>query len=204
MYELKHFENGPLQAEIRTLYIDGIVWFVLMDVARVFGYRDSGRVLHMLRDSQWLQADDAIRDALGVRGRAPYLVNESGFYRLASRSTRSEAEPFQVWVEDEVLPSIRREGGYISDKATAEQLEVLRERLQMSELAQEIHQVQIAAAKAEGWRQGVKAGRYSSRNDETMANPYSDEVLQLLPKYVEADEIWAIDLQEEFGGEDED
>lgn len=108
MYKMQEFKNGPLKAHVRTLMIEGAVWFVLMDVARVFGYRDAGRVLHLLRPSQYVQADDAIKKALGVRGKPPYLVTESGFYRLAMQSTNEEAQPFQLWVEDEVLPTIRK------------------------------------------------------------------------------------------------
>jgi prophage antirepressor-like protein len=108
MYEIEKFENGPLSIEVRTLYIEGVVWFVLTDLARALGYRDASAARHLLRSSQYVQADEAIKQALGIRGRAPYLVNESGFYRLAIQSSKAEAEPFQLWVEDEVLPTIRK------------------------------------------------------------------------------------------------
>lgn len=108
MYDIQKFDNGPLQASVRTLLIDGTVWFVLMDVARVLGYRDSNAVIHLLRPEQYAQADEEVKEALGARGKAPYLVTEGGFYRLALRSSRPEAEPFQEWVEDEVLPTIRK------------------------------------------------------------------------------------------------
>ncbi len=104
---------------------------VLVDVARALGYRDAAAARHLLRDAQVIQGDDAIKAALGVRGSAPYLVTESGFYRLASRSSRPEAEPFQIWVEDEVLPSIRKEGGYIRKDATDEQVEELKRKHQL-------------------------------------------------------------------------
>lgn len=108
MYEIQKFENGPLRTELRTLDIEGAVWFVLVDVARSLGYRDATAARHLLRASQYVQADEPIKQALGIRGSAPYLVNESGFYRLAMQSSRPEAEPFQLWVEDEVLPTIRK------------------------------------------------------------------------------------------------
>lgn len=131
------------------------------------------------------------------------VVYKRGVFHLLMTSRREEAATYRDRVFN-VLEQIERRGYYIQNNATEQQLDALREELGLHELAQEVHQVQIAAAKAEGWKQGVKAGRYSSRNDETMANPYSDEVLALLPKYVEQDEFWAIDLQEEFGNEDED
>lgn len=105
---MQEFKNGPLKAHVRTLLIEGVVWFVLSDVARALGYRDSHSVIHLLRNGQYVQGDDEIKKALGVRGKPPYLVTESGFYRLAMQSGKEEAMPFQLWVEDEVLPTIRK------------------------------------------------------------------------------------------------
>ncbi len=108
MYEMQQFQNGPLKVHVRTLYIDDGVWFVLADVAQALGYRDSHSVIHLLRETQYVQADDAIKKALGARGRSPYLLSESGFYRLVMQSSKEEAQPFQEWVEDEVLVTVRK------------------------------------------------------------------------------------------------
>lgn len=108
MHEIQTFTNGPLKADVRTVLINGVVWFVLTDVARALGYRDAANARHLLRSSQWVQADDAIKQALGVRGSAPYLVTEGGLYRLALRSSKEEAAPFQEWVEDDVLVTVRK------------------------------------------------------------------------------------------------
>lgn len=105
---MQEFKNGPLKAHVRTLLIEGAVWFVLSDVARALGYRDSHSVIHLLRNAQYVQGDDEIKKALGVRGKPPYLVSEGGFYRLALQSGKEEAMPFQEWVEDEVLVTIRK------------------------------------------------------------------------------------------------
>ena len=49
----------------------------------------------------------------GQRGRANKLVNEAGLYRLILRSDKKEAKPFQKWVTEVVLPTIRRDGSYV-------------------------------------------------------------------------------------------
>lgn len=148
MHEIMEFENGPLDVKVRTLRKGGQTWLVLMDVAKVFGYRDSGRVLHLLRESQYIQADDAIKEDLGVRGRAPYLVSEGGFYRLALSSTRPEAEPFQIWVEEEVLPTLRK--GY---EAGIDALEETRARV--AELEKRNERLETAAKEADEYAVGV-------------------------------------------------
>lgn len=62
-----------------------------------------------LRDSQFNGASASIAAELGQRGgKAPILITESGLYRLMLRSNAENAEKFQVWVEDEVLPAIRK------------------------------------------------------------------------------------------------
>lgn len=148
MHEIKVFENGPLGVEVRSLRKDGQTWLVLMDVARVFGYRDSGRVLHLLRESQYIQADEDIKEDLGVRGRTPYLVNEGGFYRLALSSSRPEAEPFQIWVEEEVLPTLRR--GYEAG------VDVLAEtQARVAELEKRNERLETAAKEADEYAVGV-------------------------------------------------
>lgn len=60
-----------------------------------------------------LPAHDKHQQSLGLRGRAPWLVNESGFYKLVLKSRKPEARKFQDWVTGVVLPAIRKDGGYI-------------------------------------------------------------------------------------------
>lgn len=49
----------------------------------------------------------------GQRGRPHKLINEAGLYRLILRSDKKEAKPFQKWVTEVVLPTIRRDGSYV-------------------------------------------------------------------------------------------
>nr|UVM80628.1 MAG: hypothetical protein [Bacteriophage sp.] len=51
-------------------------------------------------------------DSIGRRQQA-YIISESGFYRLVMKSRKPEAKTFQCWVTHEVLPTIRKTGGYI-------------------------------------------------------------------------------------------
>lgn len=131
MTEMKQYENGPLAATLRTSEQGGIVWMVLSDLAQTLGYRDASNAVRLLRDTQVRRATEEEKMSMGVRGSAPYMVTEGGFYRLALRSSREESVPFQEWVEEEVLPSIRKEGGYIRKDATTEQVEELKRKHQL-------------------------------------------------------------------------
>lgn len=55
-------------------------------------------------------AHDKHQQSLGLPGRAPWLVNESGFYKLVLKSRKPEARKFQDWVTGVVLPAIRKDG----------------------------------------------------------------------------------------------
>jgi prophage antirepressor-like protein len=178
MHEIMEFENGPLDVKVRTLRKGGQTWLVLMDVAKVFGYRDSGRVLHLLRESQYIQADEDIKEDLGVRGRAPYLVSEGGFYRLALSSTRPEAEPFQIWVEEEVLPTLRK--GYEAG------IDVLEEtRTRVAELEKRNERLEVAAKEADEYAVGVYNTMVRYQKETDRENRFQKE------EWEKAKDFWA-------------
>ena len=93
---------------VRTVVIDGVPWFVAMDVAKVLGYR---------------LPEKAIRDhCTGAVKRKPLtpgdaqemlLIQDSDVYRLIMHSTLPLAEKFQDWVYEEVLPQVCKTGGYV-------------------------------------------------------------------------------------------
>jgi len=94
--------------EVRMVHVNGETWWVLSDLAATLGYdtaKDAGRSLrdkHKGRHSM---------PTLG--GQQEMLtVNEAGLYRLMMRSEKPEAERFQDWVTEEVLPAIRKNGFY--------------------------------------------------------------------------------------------
>lgn len=113
--EIKIFEN-PEFGQIRTTVMeDGQVMFVGKDVAIVLGYKDSVNAI-----KTHVEGSDKLGwqiTTLGQRRRVT-LINESGLYALVLSSKLPQARDFKHWVTSEVLPRIRRTGGYIpvSDK----------------------------------------------------------------------------------------
>lgn len=105
--------NNPEFGEIRTVEVNGEPWLVGKDVARALGYANPRKALddHVNLEDK-LQGDGVtIRDSMG-REQHPTLINESGLYSLVLSSKLPGAKKFRRWVTSEVLPSIRKTGGY--------------------------------------------------------------------------------------------
>lgn len=97
--------------EIRTLNIDGEPWFVGKDITSVLGYSNSSKALidHVDEEDK---LNNVSLSSLGQRG--GWLINESGMYSLILSSKLPSAKEFKHWVTSEVLPSIRRNGAYLT------------------------------------------------------------------------------------------
>lgn len=103
--------------EVRVVEIDGEPWFVAADVCKALDYRRNQRGIVNVTDAlstiDRTEISIASPDTFPGRGRPPKIITESGLYKLVMRSDKPEAKAFQDWVAREVLPSIRKHGGYI-------------------------------------------------------------------------------------------
>ena len=109
MNELKIFEN-PAFGKVRVVEQGGEPWFVGKDVAEILGYSNPQKAIRdHVKDSH-----KGVNDSFTVNGTPPILIDEAGVYTLVMRSKLPQAEEFQEWVTAEVLPAIRKTGGYIA------------------------------------------------------------------------------------------
>lgn len=108
MKEMMIFDN-PEFGEVRAQEINGEPWFVLKDVCRVLGIGQTRTVTERLDDDEV-----GITPCQDGRGHVQdmSIINESGLYTTIIRSTKPEAKAFRKWITGEVLPSIRKTGGY--------------------------------------------------------------------------------------------
>lgn len=98
-------------AALRTLTDEaGEPWFVAKDVCNVLGYTNASKAINDHVDQEDKLNNESL-SSLGQRG--GWLVNESGLYSLVLSSKLPTAKEFKRWVTHEVLPQIRRTGGYI-------------------------------------------------------------------------------------------
>lgn len=112
MNELRVFENTEF-GSIRTLEINNESWFVGKDVAEILGYERPTKAVADRVDCE--DRDEIpIQDSIGRMQKTP-IINESGLYSLVLSSKLPTAKKFKRWVTSEVLPAIRKTGGYVND-----------------------------------------------------------------------------------------
>jgi anti-repressor protein len=129
MNDLKIFENKEF-GEIRTVVKDGKPWFVGKDVTKILGYERPTKAILDHVDEEDLDAVP-IQDSIGRMQNTP-AVNESGLYSLILSSKLPNAKRFKRWVTSEVLPSIRKNGGYIAGQETMTDDELMARALQVA------------------------------------------------------------------------
>ena len=113
MDELQIFEN-PEFGTIRSVEVEGEPWLVGKDVAAALGYTDTSDALKRHVDD----GDKLTRRFTDSgQSREMYIINESGLYSLILSSKLPGAKKFKRWVTSEVLPSIRKSGGYLAPAA---------------------------------------------------------------------------------------
>lgn len=112
MNDIKIFEN-PQFGEIRTMTQDGEPWFVGKDVAELLGYvKPQNAIAAHVDDEDKTLAP--IQGGCSTGTQNTIIINESGLYSLILSSKLPTAREFKRWVTSEVLPSIRKTGGYIT------------------------------------------------------------------------------------------
>ena len=118
MNELKVFQNSEF-GTLRGVEINGESWLVGKDVAERLGYKDTSDAL-----KKHVDEEDKLtrRFADSGQNREMYVINESGFYSLVLGSKLPNAKKFKRWVTSEVLPAIRKHGGYLTAEKVEEAL----------------------------------------------------------------------------------
>lgn len=108
MNEIMNFEHAAF-GQVRTLNKDGEPWFVAKDIC------DALEIVNVTRALSGLDEDEKSSCPSQYEGQIRHLniINESGLYSLILRSRKPEAKRFKKWVTSEVLPAIRKHGGYV-------------------------------------------------------------------------------------------
>lgn len=110
--ELMIFKNKEF-GEIRTVEVDGEPWLVGKDVAQALGYSNPSKAIidHVDEEDKHFEMLP-VSDSQNGNLVKTALINESGLYSLVLSSKLPSAKKFRRWVTSEVLPSIRKTGGY--------------------------------------------------------------------------------------------
>lgn len=117
MNDVKIFEN-PEFGRVRTTVIGGEPWFVAADVCRALDIGNPSDALNRLDDDErTLVSIEGASNGKPVNG-----VNEPGLYSLVLGSRKPEAKAFKRWITHDVIPAIRKTGGYQVPQSPAEQM----------------------------------------------------------------------------------
>ncbi|HBF6777302.1 TPA: Bro-N domain-containing protein [Clostridioides difficile] len=132
--ELMNFEGK----EIEVFEFEGRILFNSKDVANCLDIKNINENIRLMNEKQVVKlrnSDISSTDIRKLNNAGENFLTESGVYKLIFKSRKEEAEKFQDWISDEVLPQIRQHGAYITDNANPEKLR---------EKASEIEKLQLA------------------------------------------------------------
>lgn len=144
MNQLKVFAN-PTFGSIRTLNIDGEPWFVASDVCKALGIANSRDAVARLDEDE---KGVALTDTLGGVQNLT-TVNEPGLYTLVLSSRKPEAKAFKRWITHEVIPSIRKHGGYVAGQEHMSDEELMAKALLMAQKTIADRDARISALQVE-------------------------------------------------------
>jgi len=130
MNDLQIFNNEEF-GSIRTVQIDNEVWFVAKDLCDRLEYRNGSRDIERHVDEEDRQIIPLL---IGNQNRNVTVVNESGIYALVLSSKMPKARQFRRWVTSEVIPSIRKTGGYKLPQTMSEALRLYADELEKNAL----------------------------------------------------------------------
>lgn len=121
--ELQIFKNSSF-GNLEVLTIEGKQWFPAIKVAEVLGYTNPRKAVRDHTKERGVTIRSVI-DSLG-RNQDKKFIDEGNLYRLISKSKLPQAEQFEEWVFDDVLPTLRKTGSYqVKPLTTSEQIQLI-------------------------------------------------------------------------------
>lgn len=131
-------------AALRTLTDEaGEPWFVAKDVCDILELGNTTNALRALDEDEKTNFTNCNVAQNG--GRAPLIISEPGLYKLIMRSRKPEAHEFQRWVTHEVLPQIRKTGGYIPATDADDDMTILAKAVMIGQRTMEAQKRKIAS-----------------------------------------------------------
>lgn len=171
--------NNPDFGEIRALELDGQPWFVGKDVARALGYGE-GKSLANAVANHVDDEDKGVTEMMTPGGTQKMtIINESGLYSLVLSSKLPGAKQFKRWVTSEVLPSIRKSGGYINGQETMSPEELMAKALMVAEKTLAEREKRISALTVENQILQPKADYFDQLVDRNLLTSLRDTAKEL-------------------------
>ena len=175
--ELQVFKFEEMEVEISGLLVDEEPYFIGKQIAEVLGYKNTSDAL-----GKHVDEEDKLSSQIMMsgQGRKMVIINESGLYSLILRSKIEGAKKFKRWVTSEVLPSIRKNGAYMTpvtvENAIADpdfMIALLQNLKEEQSKRKELElTIEIQAPKVESFDSFINAEGYQKMNDVAKALGY--------------------------------
>lgn len=174
--------TNPEFGEVRTLNIENEPWFVAADVCKALDLGNASMTLSRLDDDE---KGVSLIDTLGGLQNM-VTVNEPGLYTLVLGSRKPEAKAFKRWITHDVIPSIRKNGGYIAGQETLSPEELMAKALLVAQKTIEEKNallsrtsVELSAAKVENEIMRPKAGYFDEVVDRNLLTNFRETAKEL-------------------------
>lgn len=114
--------NSPEFGQVRIVQQNGEPWFIGKDVAEILGYSNTKDAI-----AKHVDDEDKLGSQIATSGqnRNMTIINESGLYSLILSSKMPKAKEFKRWVTSDVIPAIRKTGGYIAGSENMTDAEIM-------------------------------------------------------------------------------
>ena len=175
MGDLKIWEN-PEFGELRTVEMNGEPWMVGKDVATALGYKNPRDAI-----ARHVDAEDkgVVKHDTPSGEQEMVIINESGLYSLVLGSKLPTAKKFKRWVTNEVLPSIRKTGGYIAGQDQLTPEELMAKALQVANKTLAEREARISALTVQNAIMAPKAEYFDELVDRNTLTSFRDTAKEL-------------------------
>lgn len=187
--------NSAKFGELRTQQTpDGKIWFCLVDVCKALDLQQASRVKSRLKTDgvTTIKGVSSTTNQHGTKTEQVVNLNfidEPNLYRCIFQSRKEEAELFQDWVCEEVLPAIRQSGGYLTHHSEDTPEMIMARALQVAQSTIQKHQQQLEAAQATITHQSEQLKEQAPKVE------YTDNVLNSVNTYTSTQMAKELDLR---------
>jgi len=191
MNEMKVFENSEF-GKLTVIEKKGEPFFIAKEVANILGYDKTSNLTRRLCDDE---KDAHLMSTLGGE-QEKIIINESGLYNAIFGSKKPEAIKFKKWVTSEILPSIRKHGGYIpkSDsprEIMAKAIKIADSTIKELDIKIENYQIKLEQAKpmiefaeqVANSAESVELGIYAKAINDANINIGRNKLFSILKEY---------------------
>ncbi|WP_294524921.1 phage antirepressor KilAC domain-containing protein [uncultured Allofournierella sp.] len=173
--------NLQIISGVKCYEENGTAYLRLEDVARGLGFTTTQNIQGIeYTNIRWKRVDEYLEElGFATCGKRPDYIPENIFYRLAMKAKNETAEKFQALVADEIIPSIRRTGGYIAGQKELSPDELMAKALMVAQKTLADREAQISNLTVQNQIMAPKADYFDELVDRNLLTNFRETAKQL-------------------------